>query len=73
MIDINKLEKLKKEFFQGSLDYTKNQPDFFLPHKYKAIAPSMINNFIDEFKTSIIDDKKLLIYIPSRSLNVLTK
>ncbi|MFH2057478.1 MAG: radical SAM protein [Pseudomonadota bacterium] len=63
MIDINKLEKLKNEFFQGSLDYTKNQPDFFLPHKYRVVAPSRINNFLDEFKTSIIDDKKLLIYV----------
>ena len=61
MLDINTLEKIKKEFFQGSLDYTKNQPDFFLPHKYKSVAPSTVKGFLDEFKTSIRDDKKVLI------------
>jgi len=63
MLDINTLKKIKKEFFQGSLDYTKNQPDFFLPHKYKPVAPSTVNGFLDEFKTSIQDDKKVLIYV----------
>jgi len=63
MIDIGKLEKIKKEFFQGSLDYTKNQPDFFLPHKYKSVSPSTVAKFLDEFKISIHDDKKILIYI----------
>ena len=63
MLNISELGKIKSEFFQGSLDYTKNQPDFFLPHKYKTIAPSTVSKFIDEFKTSIADDKKILIYI----------
>ena len=63
MIDINKLEKIKKNFFQGSLEYTKNQPDLFLPHKYQMVSPSTINSFLDDLKISIINDKRLLIYI----------
>ncbi len=63
MLDINKLGKIKRNFFQGSLDYTKNQPDFFLPHKYKSVAPSTVNNFLDNFKESISDEKKILIYV----------
>ena len=63
MISINKLEKIKKNFFQGSKEYTKNQPDFFLPHKYKPLSPSIINKFMEEFKISLINEEKLLIYI----------
>jgi oxygen-independent coproporphyrinogen-3 oxidase len=57
------LEKIKKSFFQGSLDYTKNQPDFFLPHKYKPVAPSTVNTVLEEFKASIASEKTLLIYV----------
>ncbi|MCK5686174.1 radical SAM protein, partial [bacterium] len=63
MIDIKKLEKIKKNFFQGSKDYTKNQPDFFLPHKYIPVAPSTVNPFFDEFKASLAGENELLIYI----------
>lgn len=63
MIDINKLEKIKKNFFQGSKDYTKNQPDFFLPHKYQSVAPSTVNSVFEEFKVSLINEDELLIYI----------
>ncbi|MCP3898116.1 MAG: coproporphyrinogen III oxidase family protein [Desulfobacteraceae bacterium] len=63
MIDIDKLEKIKKNFFQGSLDYTKNQPDLFLPHKYQMVSPKTINNFIEDLRISIANDKRLLIYI----------
>ena len=63
MIDINKLGKIKDSFFQGSFDYTKNQPDLFLPHKYKPVSPSIVNDFIDKFKESLNEDKQVLIYI----------
>ena len=63
MIDINKFKKIKKKIFKGSKDYTKNQPDFFLPHKYKPVAPSTVNPFFDEFKTSLINEDELLFYI----------
>ena len=63
MIDISKLEKIRKNLFQGSLEYTKNQPDFFLPHKYKPVSPSIVQNFIEKFKQSMESDKKILIYI----------
>ena len=63
MLDINKVEKLRKNFFQGSLDYTKNQPDFFLLHKFELVSPSTAQNFLDDFKKSIINEKRVLIYI----------
>ncbi len=63
MLDAAKLDKIKNNFFQGSLEYTKNQPDFFLPHKYKPVSPSIVYNFIDDFKTSLSRDKNILIYI----------
>ncbi len=63
MLDITKLEKLKNNFFQGSLDYTKNQPDFFLLHKYKNVPPSTAKFFLDDFKNSIKAEKRVLIYI----------
>jgi oxygen-independent coproporphyrinogen-3 oxidase len=63
MIETDKLKKIKKQFFQGSLDYTKNQPDLFLPHKYNMLSPRTINNFLDDLKVSMINDKRLLIYI----------
>jgi oxygen-independent coproporphyrinogen-3 oxidase len=62
MIDKTKLKKIKS-IFQGSLDYTKNQPDLFLPHKYKLVSPSTVNHFLDDFKTSIIHDEKVLVYV----------
>ncbi|MCP4670910.1 MAG: radical SAM protein, partial [Desulfobacula sp.] len=63
MLDSVKLNKIKNNFFQGSLDYTKNQPDFFLPHKYKPVSPSIVHQFLDDFKTSIKNDNNILIYI----------
>jgi len=63
MLDVNKVEKLKKNFFQGSLDYTKNQPDFFLLHKYQPVSPSRAKNFFDDFKKSIETEKRILMYI----------
>jgi oxygen-independent coproporphyrinogen III oxidase len=63
MLDINKVEKLKENFFQGSLDYTKNQPDFFLLHKYQPVPPSTAGNFLNDFKKSIKDEKRVLMYI----------
>ncbi len=63
MININKLDKLKKSFFQGSLNYTKNQPDLFLPHKYQIISPSTIDSFLDKLNISIQNDKRVLLYV----------
>ncbi len=63
MLDISRVEELKKNFFQGSLDYTKNQPDFFLLHKYKPVSPSTARNFLNDFKKSIDKEKRVLIYI----------
>lgn len=63
MINIDDLEKIKTGFFQGSLDYTKNQPDLFLPHKYKFVSPVKVKSFLAEFKESLVNEKNILIYI----------
>ena len=63
MLDIKKIENLKNNFFQGSLEYTKNQPDFFLLHKYKLVPPSTAPALLEDFKKSIINEKRVLIYI----------
>ena len=63
MRDIDELAKIGKNFFQGSLDYTKNQPDLFLPHKYKIVSPVRVKGFLAQFKESLVDEKNLLIYV----------
>ncbi len=56
------LEKIKKEFFYGSQDYTKNQPDLFLPHKFQILPPSESKEFLQKVKESIVENE-ILIYI----------
>lgn len=63
MIEINKIDKLKEKFFHGSLEYTKNQPDFFLAHTFEIVSPSNGMNTLKAFKDSMADDKEILIYI----------
>lgn len=63
MVGIDSFENIKKKFFHGSLDYTKNQPDLFLPHKYKIVSPIRVKKFLTEFKESLVHKKNVLIYI----------
>lgn len=56
------LAAIRENFFYGATDYTKSQPDIFVPHKFKMLAPSQVDNFIIDLKTSITEDE-ILIYV----------
>ncbi|MBU0729355.1 MAG: coproporphyrinogen III oxidase family protein [Proteobacteria bacterium] len=56
------LDKIRKELFYGSSDYTKNQPDLFLPHKFQMLAPSQVFDFLETVKASI-SEKEILLYV----------
>lgn len=56
------LSKIRKELFYGASNYTKNQPDLFVPHHFKMLAPSQTDSFIETLKNSIQDEKEILLY-----------
>jgi oxygen-independent coproporphyrinogen III oxidase len=56
------LSKIRKELFYGSSDYTKNQPDLFVPHHFQMLAPSQVESFIENLKESIKEDEILLYF-----------
>ena len=59
------LESIRKNVFYGSKEYTKNQPDLFLPHKFQFIAPTQMNAFLENVKQSLIEDEFLLyVHLP---------
>ena len=56
------LRKIKETFFYGAADYTKSQPDLFVPHKFKILAPSQVDDFINGLNEGCTE-KEILIYI----------
>jgi oxygen-independent coproporphyrinogen-3 oxidase len=56
------LDSIRENFFYGVTDYTKNQPDLFVPHKFKMLAPSQVDSFVKDLKASITE-KEILIYV----------
>lgn len=56
------LSKIRKELFYGSSNYTKNQPDLFVPHHFKMLAPSQVGSFIETLKESIKEEEILLYF-----------
>ena len=56
------LSKIRKALFYGSSNYTKNQPDLFVPHHFKMLAPSQVDSFVETLKESIKDEKEILLY-----------
>jgi len=56
------LDKIRKELFYGSSDYTKNQPDLFVPHHFKMLAPSQVGAFLETLKESI-PGEEILLYV----------
>jgi oxygen-independent coproporphyrinogen-3 oxidase len=56
------LSKIRKELFYGSSNYTKNQPDLFVPHHFKMLAPSQVDSFVATLKESIKEEKEILLY-----------
>lgn len=56
------LENIRKNLFYGSSNYTKNQPDFFVPHHFNMLAPSEANSFLDDIIASFYE-QEILLYI----------
>ena len=56
------LNTIKEKIFYGSVNYTKNQPDLFMPHKFKTLVRSQVEPFINDLKKEI-PEKEILIYI----------
>lgn len=57
------LNVIRDELFQGQADYTKSQPDLFIPHRFKMIAPSQMDRFVEEVKESLIEEEEILLYV----------
>ncbi len=57
------LRVIRNELFQGQADYTKSQPDLFIPHRFKMIAPSQMDCFVEEVKESLIEEEEILLYV----------
>ena len=57
------LRVIRNELFQGQADYTKSQPDLFIPHRFKMIAPSQMDRFVEEVKESLIEEEEILLYV----------
>ena len=59
------LEIIRKNVFYGSAEFTKNQPDIFLPHRFQFIAPTQVNAFLENVKQSLFQDEFLLyVHLP---------
>lgn len=56
------LSKIRKELFYGSSNYTKNQPDLFVPHHFKMLAPSQVDSFVETLKENIRGEEEILLY-----------
>ncbi len=56
------LDIIRKNLFYGSADYTKNQPDLFMPHKFRMLAPSQMDGFVAELRESL-PENEVLIYV----------
>jgi len=56
------LDKIRKELFYGSSDYTKNQPDLFVPHNFQMLAPSQVGAFLERLKENL-PEEELLLYV----------
>ncbi|HBL25196.1 MAG TPA: hypothetical protein DDZ40_13945 [Deltaproteobacteria bacterium] len=56
------LNIIKNKLFYGSADYTKSQPDLFIPHRFKVLAPSQVDAFLEQVKESM-PQEELLLYV----------
>jgi len=63
MEEKDSLNIIRNKLFYGSADYTKNQPDLYLPHRYKILAPSQTDAFIEKVKESLADEPEVLLYV----------
>lgn len=57
-----KLARIKKELFYGSSDYTKSQPDLFVPHSFQMLAPSQVGAYLQTLKQGL-PEEEILLYV----------
>ncbi len=51
--------------FYGASNYTKSQPDLFVPHRFQIVAPSRVGAFLETVKESITEEEILLyVHLP---------
>lgn len=56
------LARIKKELFYGSSDYTKSQPDLFVPHRFQMLAPSQVDTYLRTLKDAL-PEEEILLYV----------
>lgn len=56
------LNKIRLNLFHDPGDYTKNQPDLFIPHRFMAMPPSQASGFLQQVGESIRGEE-ILIYV----------
>ena len=56
------LNTIKEKIFNGGANYTKNQPDLFLPHKFNTLVRTQTEGFVNNLKEGI-PEKEILLYI----------
>ncbi len=57
------LSVIRNGLFYGSADCTKSQPDLFIPHSFKILAPSQVDGFIEKVKESLSEEDEILSFI----------
>ena len=57
------LDIIRNKLFYGSTDYTKSQPDLFTPHKFRIVAPSQAESFLETVKESLNGEEEVLVYV----------
>lgn len=62
MVQDARLARIRKELFYGSSDYTKNQPDLFVPHRFRMLAPSQVRDYLVTVGEAL-PEKQILIYV----------
>lgn len=56
------LALIRDELFYGSSDYTKNQPDLFVPHRFQMLAPSQVGGYLQSLKDAL-PEEEILLYV----------
>jgi oxygen-independent coproporphyrinogen-3 oxidase len=55
-------ERIRKDLFYGTANYTKNQPDLFVPHRFRMLAPSQMDDFARKLRESL-PEEEILLYV----------
>jgi oxygen-independent coproporphyrinogen-3 oxidase len=56
------LAGIRSELFYGSTDYTKSQPDLFVPHRFQMLAPSQVAAYLEKLKEGL-PEEEILLYV----------